>query len=152
MGARVRIPPPLVFLAGVLAGIALQRFVAPAHLPVARAMAIAGGVLLLLAGIALVGSAIRLFVRTGQDPAPWKPTPELVFSGPYRFTRNPMYVGMALFQLGLGAVLDNLWVAALALAALAIVHVIAVLPEERYLVEKFGEDYRTYLRQVRRYL
>ncbi len=151
-GARVTVPPPLVFLGALLAGVALDRLVAHWSLPggaVAR-MAVAG--LTIAGGLALGLSAVRLFRRTGQDPKPWQPTPELVFDGPYRFTRNPMYVGMTLLTIGLGAAAGTLWTLPLAFAALGAVHVLAVLPEERYLCTKFGEPYREYMARVRRYL
>jgi protein-S-isoprenylcysteine O-methyltransferase Ste14 len=113
---------------------------------------IAAGAVVTLAGVALIGSAIGLFRRSGQDPAPWKPTPNLVFRGPYRFTRNPMYVGMTAVQVGIGLFVDSLWVIGLAAVSLLVVHLIAVLPEEKYLAEKFGAPYEDYLRRVRRYL
>jgi len=152
MAARVRIPPPLVFLTALLAGIAVQRFAHPLHVPLDRAVAIAVGAAIAAAGVACVVSARVLFHRTGQNPVPWKPTPELILAGPYRFTRNPMYVGVTLFVIGLGCALDNAWIAPFALAALAIVHGCAVLPEERYLLEKFGDSYAAYRARVRRYL
>ena len=102
--------------------------------------------------MSLVVSARILFKRSGQSPIPWKPTPELILQGPYRFTRNPMYLGVTLFAIGLGLALNNLWISLFAGLALMLVHFIAVLPEERYLAEKFGESYRSFLAQVRRYL
>ena len=102
--------------------------------------------------LGFVASARILFMRTGQNPAPWKPTPELVLKGPYRFTRNPMYLGLTLFEVGLGLALNNLWISLFAAPALLAVHFIAVRPEETYLSKKFGESYKTYLAQVRRYL
>jgi protein-S-isoprenylcysteine O-methyltransferase Ste14 len=62
----------------------------------APALRIAAGVLILAGGVSLVVSARILFTRTGQNPIPWKPTPELILQGPYCFTRNPMYVGVTL--------------------------------------------------------
>ncbi len=100
----------------------------------------------------MIVSARIWFTRTGQSPTPWKPTPSLIPQGPYRFTRNPMYLGATTILLGLGVASDNLWICVLALVALGIVHVIAVLPEERYLSEKFGESYTQYRARVRRYL
>ena len=91
-------------------------------------------------------------MRTGQSPVPWKPTPELIFAGPYRFTRNPMYVGATFIVVGLGVSLDAVLASLAAPIALLIVHFIAVRPEERYLREKFGAPYEEYLRRVRRYL
>jgi protein-S-isoprenylcysteine O-methyltransferase Ste14 len=63
-----------------------------------------------------------------------------------------MYLGVTLFQVGLGVTLDNFWISLFSVPALSTVHFIAVLPEERYLTEKFGEPYVRYLVRVRRYL
>jgi protein-S-isoprenylcysteine O-methyltransferase Ste14 len=151
-GARVRFPPPLVFLGFILLGIALRYAVAPILFPLARWITLTAGILILLAGLGIGLTARSHFVRTGQDPKPWTPSPELLLEGPYRFSRNPIYVGMTLIQLGLGLALNNLWISLLAPVSLLIVHFIAVLPEEKYLTEKFGADYKAYLRSVRRYL
>ena len=151
-GARVRFPPPLIFLIGILAGVVLRYAVTPAPVPLDRTIGAAAGVLILAIGIGLIASARTHFVRTGQSPAPWKPSPELILQGPYRYTRNPMYLGMTLVEVGLGVALNNLWISLFAALALAAVHYVAVLPEERYLSSKFGESYARYRVQVRRYL
>ena len=150
--ARVRFPPPLVFLGAILLGVACAYLLMPAPVPVSRTVSVAGGVVLLLAGLAFIAAARIHFARTGQSPIPWKPSPSLILRGPYRFTRNPMYVGMTLIGLGVGLAVNNLWISAFALPALVAVHFIAVRPEERYLAEKFGDSYKAYLAQVRRYL
>src|SRR5262249_23378875 len=151
-GARVRFPPPLVFLGGVLLGVIVRYAAIPAPVPVGRAISVASGLLVFLAGLGLIVAARINFSRTGQNPVPWTPSPSLILHGPYRFTRNPMYVGMTCIQCGIGLMSDNLWIALFAIPALMTVHVIAVRPEERYLTEKFGESYRDYLGRVRRYL
>lgn len=151
-GAKVRFPPPLVYLASILLGVAMRYAAAPLAVATYRDLAFAAGVALLMAGSGLIVGAWTLFRRTGQDPKPWKPTPEIVLSGPYRFTRNPMYLGLTCIQIGLGLALNNLWISLLAVFSLLAVHFIAVLPEERYLAEKFGDSYRGYLVKVRRYL
>ncbi len=151
-GARVRVPPPLLSVASTLLGVALGYLAAPAPLPGARAISVIGGLVILVAGMSLALSARTHFTRTGQNPMPWTPSPELILQGPYRFTRNPMYVGLTLAQVGIGLAVNNLWIAALAIASLAAIHFTAVLPEERYLGEKFGESYEAYRRRVRRYL
>jgi len=150
-GAEVRFPPPLVFLGAILLGVGLD-VVAPLPLPADRWTGAVGGLVLLLSGLALGAAAHVHFRRTGQHPAPWKPSPELILRGPYRFTRNPMYVGMSLVQVGIGLLANDLWISFLTVAALAIVHFIAVLPEERYLSAKFEAEYGAYVARVRRYL
>jgi protein-S-isoprenylcysteine O-methyltransferase Ste14 len=151
-GAQVRFPPPLVFLGCTVLGVACDYFVVPAPVPVRRMISAIAGLLLLVAGVGFIASARIHFTRTGQSPIPWKPSPELISQGPYRFTRNPMYLGITLFEFGLGLAVNNLWISLFAVPALVTVHFLAVLPEEKYLFEKFGESYKVYLTQVRRYL
>jgi protein-S-isoprenylcysteine O-methyltransferase Ste14 len=145
-GARVRLPPPVVFGAAILIGALI-----PGLRTSVWTSAPAGAVLIVL-GVALAGWAVGWFRRTGQDPAPWKPSPELISRGPYRFSRNPMYVGMTVITIGLGGLLARGWIALLAPVALWLVHRTAVLREEAYLAEKFGEPYLAYKARVRRYL
>jgi protein-S-isoprenylcysteine O-methyltransferase Ste14 len=150
-GARVRFPPPFVFLALTLAGAALH-WLRPLHTALGQMSHLAAGAVVGGSGFAFGLSAWLLFRRTGQDPAPWTPTPSLLGRGPYRYSRNPMYVGMTLLQAGLGLALDNLWMVLFAAVALVAVHYIAVLPEEAYLAHRFGADYLDYKSRVRRYL
>jgi protein-S-isoprenylcysteine O-methyltransferase Ste14 len=151
-GARVRLPPPLVFLGFLLVGVFVHSVVLPLRFPLPRSITLAAGGLLVVAAIALFATALRLFRATGQHPRPWLPTPSLIVEGPYRFTRNPIYVAMTLAQIGLGLLLDDAWIVALSGASLTAVHFIAVRPEEAYLLDRFGEPYRKYLASVRRYL
>ena len=151
-GADVRFPPPLVFLAAVLLGVVVQAAVTPLSLSVDRGIRLGAGFLFIACGLGLGVAAHVHFGRTGQHPAPWRPSPELIVAGPYRWTRNPMYVGMSLVQLGIGLAANNLWISILTLPALLIVHRIAVLPEERYLASRFGEPYAAFCARVRRYV
>jgi protein-S-isoprenylcysteine O-methyltransferase Ste14 len=148
----VRFPPPFVFLGLIGLGVGLQRWLWPITSGVAFWPRVLVGTSVAALGAMMILSAQVWFKRSGQHPAPWKPSPELLVKGVYRYTRNPMYVGMTLFQLGLGIALDNVWVATLSPLALAVIHVIAVKPEEAYLTEKFGESYVRYTAAVRRYL
>ena len=151
-GARVGFPPPLVFLGFLLVGVLLERAVRPLRFPLPRSMTLVLGALAIAAAVALFASALRLFRASGQHPRPWLPSPSLIIEGPYRFSRNPIYLAMLLVQIGLGLVLDNGWIVALSGASLLVIHVIAVRPEEAYLLDRFGDPYRQYLATVRRYL
>jgi len=149
-GASVRFPPPLVFVGLLIVGVLLHYGVAPLPIPVTLWARVAGAVVL-IAGVAIIASALNWFRRTHQDPKPWKPTPELIIQGPYTFTRNPIYLGMLCIQIGLGGAVGIFWISLLAPAALLTVHFIAVRPEEKYLREKFGASYDDYRARVRRY-
>ena len=150
--AAVRIPPPLVYLGAVLLGIVAHAYIAP--LPVALSTGLRHSMAMAIAipGLVLMGGAVGLFRRTGQKPAPWTPTPEIISTGVYRITRNPMYVGMALLQFAIGIGLGNWWIVMLVPVALAVVHITAVRHEERYLDQKFADAYRRYKTAVRRWL
>lgn len=151
-GASVRFPPPLVFVGFTLAALPIHGFVLPLLAPMGLILRVVAGTLIGSLGLALLLTSFGHFKRTGQDVKPWSPTPEIVSRGPYRFSRNPMYVGLCALQMGLGLASSNLWIVLLALPALAVVHFIAVRPEEAYLESKFGEGYLSYKSSVRRYL
>ena len=139
-GADVRFPPPLVYAIYALAGVVIHYAVAPAPVSIGRMLGLSCGIVVLMLGVAIIVSARTQYVRTGQHPAPWKPSPELILQGPYRFTRNPMYLGLTLIQLGLGFAVNNLWISASAPLSLLTVHFIAVLETPEQILAKSGED------------
>jgi protein-S-isoprenylcysteine O-methyltransferase Ste14 len=108
-GAEVPIPPPAVYLAAVVLGVLLHWLWA-LELGRGSSLRIALGVTLICGGVALLMGAFSIFRRIGQHPDPRKPTPAIARDGPYRFTRNPMYLGLSLIQLGLGIALSNAWI------------------------------------------
>ena len=152
-GADVRIPPPVVYLALILSGWVLGRWVAPLGTGLETASARLGaGVIAGLVGLVFMLPAVGRFRATGQNPKPWEPSPELIERGVYRFSRNPMYVGLGFVQVGIGLGIDNLWIVVLTIPALVMVHALAIRPEETYLEERFGQSYRDYKSRVRRWL
>ena len=112
----------------------------------------ATGTVTALTGVALMAGAIGLFKQSGQDPKPWKETPEIISTGIYKWSRNPMYVGMALLQLGIGLGLANGWMIALVPVVLLLVYRTVIRHEEAYLEGKFGDTYLAYKGSVRRWL
>ncbi|NNL68216.1 MAG: isoprenylcysteine carboxylmethyltransferase family protein [Myxococcales bacterium] len=150
-GAAVRFPPPFVPLIALAVGMAVHALL-PLGLPIAGALRwlLAGA--LVSAGIALLAAAFGLFQATGQDPAPWETTPEVISTGVYARTRNPMYVSMALLQAGIGVALANAWVVLLVPVTCWVIARIAIRHEETYLERKFGAAYTDYKARVRRWI
>ncbi|MCP4250598.1 MAG: isoprenylcysteine carboxylmethyltransferase family protein [bacterium] len=151
--AAVRFPPPFLFLISIGLGVLGHRFVRPWPLPGLEGLTrTVIGLAVVSAGVGLAVVALGLFKRTGQEPEPWKSTPSIVNDGIYRYSRNPMYVALAVVQVGVGLGLGNLWIVASVALSLAAVYFVAVRPEETYLERKFGDEYRRYKARVRRWL
>jgi len=151
-GADVRIPPPIIPLALLIVGLVIDRSVAPFGAGAEGALRWALGVALTVAGIGLMGAAAGLFRKTGQDPKPWEPAPELIIEGIYNYTRNPMYVAFGALQAGIGFLFGSVTPAVLVPITWWIIYLIAIRHEEVYLRGKFGGDYEAYLGRVRRWL
>jgi protein-S-isoprenylcysteine O-methyltransferase Ste14 len=153
-GAAVKVPPPLIPLSVILLGASLQ-YLLPIDLGFDVGPALRywiGGIILAGAILALGLWAIVLFRRSGESEIPWKPTRRLVLRGPYRFTRNPMYLQMVLACIGVGLLLMNAWIILLTPLATWLLYRLAIVPEEEYLERKFGEEYLDYKRRVRRWV
>jgi protein-S-isoprenylcysteine O-methyltransferase Ste14 len=152
--AAVRFPPPLLPLFTILLGIGLNRLWpihSPIHLPTPARYWVGG---LIVAGAVLVLGLwpVVLFRRSGQSELPWTPTPSVVERGPYRVTRNPMYLHMVLVCIGVAVILANAWILLLVpLCVWALQH-FAIRSEEAYLERKFGAGYVAYKQRVRRWL
>ena len=148
----MRIPPPVVYLAAVIAGGLTDWYLWSVPLVLPGGVRFGAAAVAAALGIGVMVAAVGLFKRTGQDPKPWAPTPEIISTGVYRVTRNPMYLGMALLQAGIGLSLASVWILVLVPIVLAVVYVTAVRHEEAYLEGKFGAPYLSYKSSVRRWI
>jgi protein-S-isoprenylcysteine O-methyltransferase Ste14 len=146
-------PPPVIYAAAVAAGLVLDSlfpvYVLATLLYGADRVII--GIAVIIGGVALAVSALRTFRSIGTNPEPWKPALTLATTGVFRYLRNPMYVGMTLVVIGLAIALASDWMLVALIPAALIVHYGAVLREERYLEQKFGEPYRQFVASVPRY-
>ena len=152
--AGVRIPPPLFYAVAVILGLLLDglhslRISAVVGSGLVRT---AAAWLLLALSLYLMSTAFRLFWRKQTSVVPIRPATVLVIEGPYRLTRNPMYVGLALLTTALSVFLDTWWPIILLVPALVMVKWFVIAREESYLHRRFGAEYDAYARQVRRWL
>lgn len=107
---------------------------------------------LIVGGLLLDGMAAGLFRRRGTAVEPWKPSTALIIEGPYRFSRNPIYLGFAVTYVGLAIAMDS-WIALILLVpCLFVIDRFVIQREERYLAAKFGVAYDAYRQKVRRWL
>jgi protein-S-isoprenylcysteine O-methyltransferase Ste14 len=137
--------PPLVYLASIALGV--LELVAPLpFLP--RAFAVPLGVSLVVLAIALFASAVAKF-RAADTPVPArKPTTAIVRTGPYRFSRNPIYLAFSLLQLGMAIWVNSLWLLATLVGAMALMHFVVIPREEQYLERRLGSAQRSVLRHL----
>jgi protein-S-isoprenylcysteine O-methyltransferase Ste14 len=143
-------PPPLIALATVLLGLALDWFLPPFIL---RGLfgfwtrLVLGGILI-TAAIVLAALAVRSFRQAATNVEPWRPALTLVTTGIYGLIRNPMYTAIIIFIAGLAIALGSDWMLVLLVPAALILHFGVVKREERYLEAKFGDSYRSYKQAV----
>lgn len=151
--AGVIAPPPLIFTAALLLGLLMQ-WAAPVAMLAGSPLGVRT-----VPGVSLVGAAMVLALwaalamrRAGTNIDPRRPTTALVVTGPFHFTRNPLYLSLTLLYLGITALANALGPLVLLPAVLILVQRGVIEREERYLERKFGEAYREYRATVRRWL
>ena len=107
---------------------------------------------LLITGALLLALVFLAFARSSTSIDYANATSEIITSGPFRFSRNPAYLSMAILSLGMGLQRDSLWMLAMMIPTLAAMHVLVIAKEERYLERKFGDGFLRYKATVRRWL
>ncbi|HKS04110.1 MAG TPA: isoprenylcysteine carboxylmethyltransferase family protein [Chthoniobacterales bacterium] len=143
--------PPLLWLIGAVVSVLVHSFLFSIQIlpePFASIL----GIACLVTALSLALPALFTMRSAGTNINPAKPALLIVRGGPYRFTRNPMYLALCLVQAGIGFLLNDcitlLFVVPLAL----VLHFGVILPEEQYLEAKFGEQYLALKREVRRWI
>jgi protein-S-isoprenylcysteine O-methyltransferase Ste14 len=151
--AGVWVPPPVLFMTPLLIALAVQ-VLRPLTIFQSRGTASSfAGIAAIAIGVAVGLSSVASFrsAKTTILPA-GRPTTAIVERGPYRFTRNPMYLAMAVSYLGLAVVMNNLWAVVLMPVVVAVIDRVVIRREERYLTAKFGDAYLAYCARVRRWI
>jgi protein-S-isoprenylcysteine O-methyltransferase Ste14 len=147
---RGAVRPPLVYGAAIVLGLLLQ-FGWPRPF-LLRILTAPLGTFLVVAAITIFIYSIRTFRAAGTPVPGDKPTTAIVRAGPYRFSRNPIYLAFTIFQFGLAIWINSAWLIATLLVAVALMTFVVIPREERYLERRFAAEYLSYKRSVRRWL
>ncbi len=149
--AKVGFPPPFIYLGLLLIGLAADRAIGwSLGLPLPARVTTA--VILIVPGAGLLLAASGRFRGAGTNVKPWMPTTTVVSAGIYGHSRNPMYIAMALIHAGLAVGFGSPGALVTLPVAILLIRTQVIAREERYLEEKFGDDYRAYKARVRRWL
>jgi protein-S-isoprenylcysteine O-methyltransferase Ste14 len=146
----VRVPPPLLYLLPLASGLLIDRSLYIRSLP--RRVARIIGWPLVGCGVALSGWAIRTMRNAETTMRPDKPVSNLIQDGPFRYTRNPLYLSDAMIYSGIAVLRNSLWSILLLPVAMFVIEREVMGREERYLERTFGEEYLDYKRRVRRWV
>ena len=149
--ANVFIRPPIAWALAVLVALALQWLMPLPFMPAAAPAGWVGGAVFAIA-LVLAAWAIATVTRAGSNVPTNMPTTTIVDAGPYRFTRNPIYLGMIVGLIGLAIAFDSLWLLVALVPFALVIRYGVVAREEAYLERKFGDVYRRYRSRVRRWL
>ncbi|AMO25200.1 isoprenylcysteine carboxylmethyltransferase family protein [Ramlibacter solisilvae] len=142
--------PPWIYLGAIVLGLLLH-FAWPVRL-LTPALSVPLGVFAVLVAVALFVSAVRTF-RSAGTPVPGNlPTTAIVRTGPYRWSRNPIYLAFSLLQLGIAVWVNSLWLLITLVPAVVLMSLVVIPREERYLEARFPSDYLAYKSSVRRWL
>jgi len=143
----------VVFGVPFLMSIAIQ-FIVPFSLPqgILRQALIPAGIVLIIIGIGLVILARREFAYSRQPTDPGYPTSKVVKTGVFSISRNPLYLGSVILFFGIALTMNILWILVALLASIIVCHYVLIIPEEKYLAGKFGEEYKEYTTTVQRWL
>lgn len=152
-GPKIRVPP-LFFFAGFFIGLLLEASVVRLRFADGRAASTIAtvGWIIAIAGLLFSFWGIATFRLAGTTMFPFEPASRLVQRGPYRFTRNPMYVGGIGTYVGFAMVMNAIWPLVLLPVVIWSTFLFVVREEERYLTDTFGEEYTSYMTRVRRWL
>lgn len=142
--------PPLVYAAGLLVGFGLD-LVLPGP-SISGSLRFVLGSVIVVAGMVLAAAFFRAFHRAGTPVDVRKPASALVTHGPFRLTRNPGYLSLALIYAGVAILGDAVWAFASLVPTLLVIDRGVIRREERYLRRKFGDEYVRYASQTRRWL
>lgn len=148
----VHFPPPTLFVVGFLIAVALDRRMFSLRLGVSRTALLIGGWVLIVAGMLVLLWALLTFARARTAILPSRPARTIVATGPFRYSRNPMYVAFSAIYIGLSLLMSMAWPLLLLPLVLLGLYALVIRREEHYLGHAFRDEYAAYRSRVRRWL
>ena len=146
-------PPPLIYMGGLALGLLLHRLVPLKYLPrTSRTIELTLGSTCISIALSVGLSGFRQMRLANTNINPTQPVHAIVTEGPFRFTRNPLYLGMTLLYIGIMFLVNSLWPMLILPVVLGLMNFGVIAREERYLERKFGAQYLTYKQRVRRWI
>tara|TARA_B100000745_G_C20120981_1_gene383805 strand:+ start:36 stop:527 length:492 start_codon:yes stop_codon:yes gene_type:complete len=136
-----------VFIISIVLGFIINFFLPLRGIP--KIIHIPLGVVFIIAGIRVLALSIDRFQKAKTSVSPFKPVKSLVMKGPYKRSRHPMYFGRVLLQMGIGFIFGNIWIVVLVIPTILIIWYGVIIPEEKYLQQRFGNKYLTYKKSTR---
>lgn len=148
---KIIAPAPVIFLLTVIVGFILHYFV-PIYVFASSMLTSILSAILFMAGVLIAGWALQTMSAANVSPNPYTPTARLIVSGPYQYSRNPMYLSITLVYLAIALMVNSLWFFMLLIPMLILVWRGIIQREEIFLEAAFGEQYKNYKKRVRCWL
>ncbi len=146
-------PPPFIYLGGLALGLILHRLLPLKYLPrTVRGIGLTLGSTGISMGLTVLITGFRQMNKAQTNINPTHPATTIVTEGPFRFTRNPLYLGMTLIYVGITFLVNSSWMIIILPGVLSLMNIGVIAREERYLEGKFGAQYLDYKQRVRRWL
>ena len=147
--AQVMIPPPVIYLGLILLGWLINKII---PLTISSTIWLKWiGVLFILIATIIIALSRREFIKVNTSIRPDKSTTAIISTGPYKISRNPLYISLTLFHVAISIVLNNLWILFMVIPAIIMIVFGVITKEEKYLENKFGQQYLDYKSSVRRW-
>lgn len=148
--AHVPVPPPLFLLLSIFIGMAFQNILTLQFIAAPLRYWIGGILVTFSIGVNIY--CAWLFRKEHTAIEPWKTTSKIMTSGPYHWSRNPMYFCFLVFGIGMGILLNNFWIIMMQFLLFWVLKIVVIQREEKYLEHKFPKKYPTYKHNVRRWI
>ena len=144
--------PPVIYIIPIIIAYIINKYIFELKILNNKYIGDVVGWPLFIIGLFLAGWVSLIFFKEKEDVRPEKPTTKIIIKGPFKFSRNPIYLGLNLGYIGIALILNNLWMIVFLPIIFTLLYYGVILKEEEYLEKKFGKKYLDYKKKVRRWI